>query len=463
MAYRVLVVEDDAAIVLFLSDVLRRQGYVIAGIAATGKDAIRLANLEMPDVILMDVSLAGGMTGIQAATQIRQHLDLPIIFATAHSDEATLRGVQANEPYGFVLKPYDLNDLRVAIEIAIHKHRVDQNLRRSEQRFSMTLKAIADAVVSTRQTGAIDFYNDSAAKLTGVPAQNAIGKSVTTVVTLLDSITDELLSMGKSWNGAATLVDAQKQRIPVSASIANIASDGGPTLGQVLVLRDVREQQRIADFQESQRVQRIIEEVSESERRRIGQDLHDGLGQMLTGAAFLCTRLEEQLTTPSPDGAKQAARIGTILGEAIESARDLSHGLLPVPEGPGGLAIALERLAEQVTSRCGIECDFVDASANLISSPAVANHLFRICQEAVNNAVKHANSKRIDIHLRTDRDSGTLTISDDGSGIIQNPKRRGSGLDIMRQRATTIGGALKIVNRAGAGSTVSCSFSMEPQ
>src|SRR5437899_6144212 len=160
--YRILVVEDDAVTSLFLHDTLRRLDHDVVALASTGGEAIRWAESQQPDVILMDIWLAGPMSGIEAAGQIRQRLDIPIVFVTAHSDESTLLQAQATQPYGFVLKPFDQNDLRVAIEIALHKHRIDAQLRRSEQRFATTLKAIGEAESSTDARGDVDLMHCSA-------------------------------------------------------------------------------------------------------------------------------------------------------------------------------------------------------------------------------------------------------------------------------------------------------------
>src|SRR5438093_13429718 len=168
MGYRILVVEDDGVTALSLQDVLRRLEHDVVALASTGREAIMLAETEQPDIILMDIWLAGPMSGIEAARQIRQRLDIPIVFVTAHSDESTLRQAQLVQPYGFVLKPFDQNDLRVAIEVALHKHRINAQLRRSEQRFATTLKAIGEAVISNDERGVVDFVIGADASLTGV-------------------------------------------------------------------------------------------------------------------------------------------------------------------------------------------------------------------------------------------------------------------------------------------------------
>ena len=256
--YRILVVEDDAVTSLFLHDMLRRLDHDVVALASTGGEAIRWAEAEQPDVILMDIWLAGPMSGIEAAGQIRQRLDIPVVFVTAHSDESTLRQAQATQPYGFVLKPFDQNDLRVAIEIALHKHRIDAQLRRSEQRFATTLKAIGEAVISTDARGVVDFMNGAAAALAGVAAGEAIGKPVASFLKLVDPASRQPLAVDQAWNGEAVLVDGTGREVPIVGSIANISPDRTEGAGQVMVLRDVTEHRRMVELRERQRIEEII-------------------------------------------------------------------------------------------------------------------------------------------------------------------------------------------------------------
>ena len=129
-----------------------------------------------------------------------------------------------------------------------------------------------------------------------------------------------------------------------------------------------------------------------------------------------------------------------------------------MPAQPDGLVLALERLAIQITSQCQIECRFVNESSTLISDAVMANHLFRIAQEAVNNAVKHADARHIDICLETVGRLNHLIVKDDGRGIAPNLQRRGSGIDIMRHRAAVIGGSFKVSSEPARGTAVSCFF-----
>jgi two-component system sensor kinase FixL len=458
MPYRVLVVEDDATTAVFTKGVLKQLGYEVTAVTSTAADGIKEAEAGLPHVVIMDISLGAGMSGIQAGDWIRQNLDIPVIFVTAHSDESTLRQAQAVEPYGFVLKPFDKNDLRVAIEIALTKHRIDSRLRWSQRRFATTLKAIGDAVISTDAKGSIDFMNGAAEQLIGVPLAEVLGKPLGYFVNLIDPQDRNPVELNESWKSDALLINAAGSEIPVTGSIAGISNESKVGAGQVLVLRDITEERRLAELRERQRAQKIMAEVSEAERRRFGQDLHDGLGQMLTGIAFLCKKTEANLAGRSQPEAGDVAEIGKLLRNTIECTREIARGLLPVPARPEGLVMALERLADQMTSHSGIDCSFSASSAIVIADPAKATHLFRIVQEAVNNALKHAGATHIDIFLTNDDDSASISIKDDGHGIPADRPMRGSGIEIMRHRASAVEGTLDIATQVGAGTNVTCHF-----
>jgi len=459
MGHRILVVEDDGVIALYVEDVLRRLGHDVVGPVSTAGSALRSASSERPDLVLMDIRLGRKMSGINTAARIRHSMNIPVIFVTAHSDESTLRQAKGTEPYGFVLKPFDENDLRIAIDMAIHKHGSDARLKRSEQRFATTLRAIREAVIATDVTGAIDFLNAAAEELAGIASSDALGKPLTSLLKLLDAKSRQPLALDQPWNGEALLVNSSGDQVPVAGSIATLTSHKDEATGRVLVLRNVTEERRLAELRERQRVEQIIAEVSEAEHQRFGQDLHDGLGQMLTGIASLCKALEEKLASKSLPESEDAGEICRLIGETTQSARELARGLLPVPAQPEGLVLALQRLANQVTSQFQIQCNFQDDSSVRLSASIAANHLFRIAQEAATNAVKHANAKRIDIRLHAASDkSGRLIVQDDGRGIPANLQAMGHGVDIMRYRAAAIGGRLKISAEPGGGTVVTCLF-----
>ena len=213
------------------------------------------------------------------------------------------------------------------------------------------------------------------------------------------------------------------------------------------------------DITERKMLERAILEISGREQRRIGQDLHDGLGQHLTGIAFMSKVQEQKLAEKSQPEAADAAKIVRLVNEAIHKTRELARGLLPVQSDAEGLMSALQQFASEVEDLFQIACRFDCEEPLLVPNEAVANHLFRIAQEAVNNGIKHGQARNIVIGLSAAGDGGALTIEDDGVGIAGPlANRNGMGLHIMRYRVGMIGGTLEIERRGDGGTLVTCVF-----
>ena len=212
------------------------------------------------------------------------------------------------------------------------------------------------------------------------------------------------------------------------------------------------------DVTESKRLEKAILDISSREQRRIGEDLHDGLGQHLTGIAFMSKVLEQKLAEKSHAESAAAAKIVRLVNEAIRKTRDLSRGLVPVMSDAFGLMSALEQLAVEVDDLFQIGCRFECSDAVPIHDNGMGMHLYHIAQEAVNNAVKHGKARNILISLRCDDGHFALAIADDGIGIPQPAPTTGMGLHIMSHRAKMIGGALSIERRYDGGTLVTCTF-----
>jgi signal transduction histidine kinase len=211
------------------------------------------------------------------------------------------------------------------------------------------------------------------------------------------------------------------------------------------------------EVRERVRLQRELLETSEREQRRIGRDLHDGLCQQLTGTALAGHALSQQLTGRSPADAAAVARLVDLLEGAIEMTRALSRGLNPVEIEVGRLADNFRELAETVQSRLKVACVFECPLAVPGLEVSVATHLYRIAQEAAENAARHGRATRIVISLDAAEDELILTVSDNGVGL---PARRseGLGLRLMAYRADLIGAALHIGSPAAGGTRVTCAL-----
>lgn len=213
------------------------------------------------------------------------------------------------------------------------------------------------------------------------------------------------------------------------------------------------------DITERKGLEETILEISAREQRRIAQDLHDGLGQHLTGVAFMSKVLEEKLSDKSLPEAVEAAQIVRMVNQAIENTRQLARGLHPVAAEPLGLMSALKNWASEVEALFHIRCCFQCEKPVAIPDANLATHLYRIAQEAVNNAIRHGKSRNIAIRLSGKNGAGVLAIQDDGDGFPETQSSPpGVGLSIMNYRADMVGGSLKVQANEARGITVTCMF-----
>ena len=204
-----------------------------------------------------------------------------------------------------------------------------------------------------------------------------------------------------------------------------------------------------------ERLEKEVLEISERERQRIGRDLHDGLCQRLTGIALFSHSLQQKLATQSIAEADEAARVTSLINSSIEDARQLTRGLHPVPDDPMGLMIALRELVINIQTLSKVVCRFDCPESVAIPDRTAATHLYRIAQEALQNALRHAKASTIIISLLADENMITLTVRDDGCGLPEHRPHRGMGLEIMDYRARFIGATLT-VSRSPKGGTVMC-------
>lgn len=220
---------------------------------------------------------------------------------------------------------------------------------------------------------------------------------------------------------------------------------------------------RIELLERSQWLEQEIIRIKENEQQRIGRDLHDGVCQYLVAIGFTAAMLKQDLERESNGYATTAGEIANLLQDASRRTRDLARGLSPVDRDQGGLESALEELASSTSRLAGISCSFVCPDPGRIRNDSRAVHLFRIAQEAVNNAIKHARAKAIVIALDTSDGVFSLRVSDDGVGF--NPavsEKRGMGLNIMHYRARMIGTTLEVQPNSPTGTVVSCTVEIDP-
>jgi PAS domain S-box-containing protein len=229
----------------------------------------------------------------------------------------------------------------------------------------------------------------------------------------------------------------------------------GKTAGLMGVMQDITEIRRIG---------RELIDVSMREQQRLARDLHDNLGQLLTATACKIKTLDYAIEENQTALKSSLAEVIALVNRAAREARAMSHGLNPVDVERGGLVRALQELADSTTVYARLTCRFSVADNLPELEKEISNQLYRIAQEAVSNAVRHAGATTIDIHLAPIAGDVVLTITDDGAGLPdgQEDATTGMGLRIMNQRALMIHGELKYHNRSSGGTTVSCRGPITP-
>ena len=229
-----------------------------------------------------------------------------------------------------------------------------------------------------------------------------------------------------------------------------------------------REQQRdsnarIGLLEHTRNLEKQIIDVSEYEQQRIGRDLHDGLCQYLAGIGCAVKSLKVDFEGRGlAEFAGAAADLEKLLEDSVKQARILAHGLVPVQLDEAGLPAALQELAASTTRLFGVECTFEFAGENKFHHPGKSAHLYRIAQEAINNATKHGNPQNVEVRLSANSSAMSLSVADNGTGFSKNEKDlSGVGISIMRYRANEVGGELEIEDRPNGGTIVSCTVPMQ--
>lgn len=338
------------------------------------------------------------------------------------------------------------------------RKKADQALRESESTYHKTIDALEAAVhvvdAELRVVVVNRFFQNWCRQL-GIPG-NLIGQKLSTVFPFLKpDVLEEyrwVLESGKKLRThEKTRVDG---RDIVTETTKIPLMEKGRVTRIITMIRDVTEKRRMENE---------ILDISQREQRRIGQTLHDSLGQELAGIAFLAKALEVSLQSKALPEAEDAVRLVGLIEGALKQTRTIARGISPVDVVAEGLGEALRQLAETTREVYGVRCTCRISRASLVHDNAVATHLYHIAQEAVHNALRHGKPSKIGISLYVRNRSGRLVIKDDGKGLPKRKNRRpGMGLRIMHYRAEMITGNLRVVNNEQGGVTLACAFEDKP-
>jgi two-component system, LuxR family, sensor kinase FixL len=447
----ILVVEDEKVVAIDITRTLRSLGYDISPPVASGEEALERLKKSRPDLILLDVRLEGDLDGIETAEIIRSEYQIPYIYLSTFSDEETLSRAKRTEPYGYITKSSHKNDLHSMIEMALYRHAMEERIKEKEELLSVTLKSISDAVIGSTLDGTIISWNSGAESIFGYTGDEVSGKNISILTPpFYPNEMPEILDTLQDGNDIDHYETIRQKKdggiINVSVKVSPIRNHLNRIKGASIIARDVTARKRL---------EREVLEISEKERRRIGQDLHDSLGQKLTGISLQIKALENRLQEINPEEALIAASISRLINDTIMHTRTLAKNLLTVTLKTQGLSVALQELASYCEELYGISTRCSTALKNEINDSSLASQLYHIAQEAVTNATRHSGASSIEISIYDDDSEIILDIYDNGNGAILT-RKSGIGLKIMEFRSSMIDGRLSFYGEQGKGSHVIC-------
>lgn len=257
---KILIVEDESIVAMDIKHRAEGLGYEVTAITPSGEEALEHVASNRPDLVLMDIVLKGEMDGIEAAQNVRDNYDIPVVYLTAYSDERTLKRAKITEPFGYIIKPFEDRELHSAVEVALYKHQMESKLKESEKWLSTTLESIGDAVIATDKNGRLKFMNPVASQLTGWSHAEAIGQPLTDIFKIIheetgNPVDDPVVKVVE--NDAiidlppqVLLINKKGEQIPIDDSSAPIKDENGGIIGVALVFRDVTQRRREAKERE---------------------------------------------------------------------------------------------------------------------------------------------------------------------------------------------------------------------
>lgn len=246
---QILVVEDEKIIALDIQSSLQNLGYPKPTIVRSGQEALHQVSCKQPDLILMDIKLNGGIDGVTTAEQLQHRFDLPVVFLTSYADEATLQRAKQVNFYGYLLKPFEIRELHTTIEVALHRHHLERQLKESQRWLTTILAGIGEAVIATNAQEQVKFMNPLAEKLTGWVQTEALGRDFTEVCKTLSyhngpgqigSVSNIFheQTVADQWQ-SAWLITLSGGLLPIEQNITPLLDEQNRSLGAVVVFRDV--------------------------------------------------------------------------------------------------------------------------------------------------------------------------------------------------------------------------------
>lgn len=496
---RILIVEDEIIVARDIERHLQNLGYETFPPANSREQAIESIEGEKPDLVLMDIVIKGDSDGIATAQEIRERYFIPVIFLTAHLDDTLLQAAALTEPFGYLIKPFDVHELVATIKMALHKAEMENRLRLSEEMVSMTLQSIGDGVIATDDQGRVTSLNPVAQNLTGWELPDALGRPLEEVFVIINEdsrkpvetpvarVLREGVVVGLA--NHTVLVSKSGVEFPIDDSGAPIRNRDGEVMGVVLVFRDISEKRKAEEernnlLARTQQAQKL--EALGTLAGGIAHDFNNTLQVVLVDIK----NIARQLAADHP-GHESVKEIQLVVGRGRELVRQIltftrMETAKPTPvDFCEVVEEAVNVLRSTIPAEIDIQCR-MEAPGSVVLADATQLHqvIVNLCTNA-HHAIEGNGTIEVSATVakgeegcpdRVGGDAGScirLSVKDDGVGIpasnldkIFDPffttKSRGNGsgigLAVVHGIVENHGGEIEVTSEEGEGTEVVVTF-----
>jgi PAS domain S-box-containing protein len=454
---RVLLVDDDENSFLLTRRLLSKmQGSYTMEWASSYEAGLEAVSKRQHDVYLFDYRL-GSRNGLELLREaLAAGCKDPIIMLTTENPDVDAEAMRLGAADFLSKDRLDALLLERSIRYSIKHFATLRALWEREAQLASFMQHVPCAVYMKDLGGRYLYLNDTCEKVFRRKAMECVGRTDDELwprgtAERFKRLDQGIMAEGKVHESTETVSQSDGPHYWLTSKFPIMNDEGTPIMiGGAAI-----------DITERKRLEREIQEVSEQEKRRIGQDLHDGLGQYLTGIACMAKALQQKLADKKRVETADAAKIALLVNKTISQARDLARGLCPVELENSDLRMALQELTEGVEKLFGVSCTFECPESMVIADAAASIHLYRIVQEAINNAIKHGKATHLSLSVKAgEKGTSILVLKDDGCGLpkVKSGPGRGMGLRVMNYRASMIGGSVTVESPPEGGTVVTCAF-----
>lgn len=475
----VLVVEDESIVALDIRARLASLGMTVVGIARDGKSAIEIAREKRPDVILMDIQIAGDIDGIETAAYIGETLDIPSVFLTAYSDGENLERAKRAGGYGYLLKPFQERELVIAVEMALFKHGAERETRVNRAILDTTLNSIEEGVITTATDGTVILINAAAQSITGWAGESALGKPIEEILNEEPLTVPDDEDRKDAPFGNSVIVRLDGTRFPAEVTRAPIGEKDGHRGNTVIVVRDVTS---LLEYEhsliEARRAAESAATMKNEFMARMSHEFRTPLNTIMGMTRLVRDSIEESENRTNLDislsSAGEMMRLVTSLLDY--SAHTPEKRLLT--EEPFHLDHLMESLGERHKrefTRRGIRFAIVTGPDLPVHVHADRRGLCEVLDQLVTNAAKFTTAGSVVLTVTLSEGILDAAVQDTGPGIpaesmedvfseftqLEEYRTRtaggtGVGLAIARRIARGMGGDVTIASVLGSGTTATC-------